>query len=187
MININSQVPDLELEIFHNEEIKKVKFSDYRDKWLLLIFYPGDFTFICPTELEEAAAHYPDLQKNNVEIISVSTDSVYVHKAWHEQSPAVKKVTFPMAADPTGFLCKTFGTYIEAEGVSLRGNFIIDPNGLVKSIEINDNSIGRNMQETARKIKATQYVHEHPGFVCPAGWEPGKETLKPGLDLVGKI
>ncbi len=187
MITINSKVPDMELQAFHNEEIKKIKLGGYAGKWLLLMFYPGDFTFVCPTELEEAAAHYPELQKMDVEILSISTDSVHVHKAWHDVSNAIKKVKFPMLADPTGALCREFGVYIEDEGVSLRGNFIINPEGLVKTIEINDNNIGRNIKETVRKIQATQFVHEHTGLVCPASWEPGQETLKPGLDLVGKI
>ena len=187
MININQKVNDLEVEAYQDDEIKKIKLSDYKGKWLLLIFYPGDFTFVCPTYLEEAAEHYDELQKLNVEVASVSVDSVHTHKAWHDQSPAVSKARFPMLSDPTGQLCREFGTYIEAEGKSLRGNFIIDPDGVLKSLEINDNDIGRSIKETIRKIKAAQFVREHPGLVCPASWEPGQATLKPGLDLIGKI
>lgn len=187
MVKINEKIQDLEFEIFHNEEIKKVKFSDYKGKWLVLLFYPADFTFVCPTELEEAANLYEEYKKLNAEILSVSTDTVFVHKAWHDNSKAIKKVKYPMAADPTGKICKEFGTYIEDEGLSLRGTFIIDPDGILKSIEIHDNSIGRCAMESLRKLKAAKFVREHPGNVCPASWEPGKETLKPGLDLVGKI
>ncbi len=173
--------------MYHHDEEKKVRLSDYNDKWLVLIFYPGDFTFICPTELEETADHYEEFKKLGAEVISVSTDSVHVHKAWHDQSPAISKVKFPMIADPTGNLCREFGTYIEEVGVSLRGTFIIDPDGVLKTIEIHHNDIGRSIAELLRKLKAALFVKENPGLVCPASWQPGEKALKPGLDLVGKI
>ena len=187
MIQTNQKIPDIELEAFHNNEIKKIKLSDYKGKWLVLLFYPADFTFICPTELEEAANLYEEFKKSDAEILSVSTDTAFVHKAWHDSSPSIKKIQYPMLADPTGRLCKEFGTYIENEGISLRGSFIIDPDGVVKCVEIHDNSIGRNAKETLRKLKAAKFVRENKGQVCPANWDEGKKTLKPGLDLVGKI
>ena len=190
MININEKIPDVTLEAFQGNQIKKITLSKYRGKWLVLIFYPGDFTFICPTELEEAAMLYPEFKKLGAEVISVSTDSIHVHKAWHDTSPAIKKVKFPMLADPTGKLSKAFGTYIENgfdEGRSLRGTFIFDPDGVLKTIEIHDNAIGRSGAELLRKLQAAKFVREHKGLVCPASWEPGKKNLKPGLDLVGKI
>lgn len=187
MTEVGQPISDSEFEIFHNEEIKKVKLSDYQKKWLVLFFYPADFTFICPTELEEMALHYSEFSSIGAEVISVSTDTVFVHKAWHDNSPAIKKIAFPMAADPTGSLCKQFGTYIQHQGVSLRGTFIIDPNGVLRAYEINDNSIGRSAAELLRKLKAAQYVSTHAGEVCPASWQPGNETLKPGLNLVGKL
>ena len=187
MIKIGQKIPDFELEAFHNEKVKKIKLSDYKGKWLVLIFYPADFTFICPTELKEAADNYEKFKQLNAEVLSVSTDTVFVHKAWHDHSPAIGRIKFPMLADPTGKLCKEFGTYIEEEGLSLRGSFIIDPEGILKAFELHDNSIGRNIQELLRKLQAAIFVRENPGQVCPASWEPGKETLKPGLDLVGKI
>ncbi len=187
MIQVGQSIPDSELEAFHNEEIKKVKLSDYRGKWLVLIFYPADFTFICPTELEEAANYYEEFKKVGAEIMSVSTDTAFVHKAWHDQSPAIGKVKFPMLADPTGKLCRAFGIYLEDEGLSLRGSFIIDPDGILRACEIHDNSIGRSAKELLRKLQAAAFVREHQEQVCPASWEPGKETLTPGLDLVGKI
>jgi len=187
MIKISQQIPDFQLEAYQNDEIKKIKLSDYRGKWLVLIFYPADFTFICPTELEEAAELYEEFKKNDAEILSVSTDTVFVHKAWHDHSPAIKKVKFPMVADPTGKLCREMGTYIEEEGLSLRGSFIIDPDGILKAYEVHDNSIGRSAKELLRKLQAAKFVRENKGLVCPASWEPGKKTLKPGLDLVGKI
>jgi peroxiredoxin (alkyl hydroperoxide reductase subunit C) len=192
MIKINQKVTDLEIgnvefEAFHENQIKKVKLSDYKGKWLVLVFYPADFTFVCPTELEELADNYEEFKKLGAEILSVSTDTVFVHKAWHDHSPAVKKVQFPMVADPTGKLCKAFGTYIDEEGVSLRGSFIIDPDGRLVAFEMHQNSIGRSAEELLRKLQAAIYVREHKGEVCPSSWRPGKKTLKPGLDLVGKI
>jgi peroxiredoxin (alkyl hydroperoxide reductase subunit C) len=184
---IGRPVPDLEFQAFHEEAIKKMSLDDFRGKWLVLFFYPADFTFVCPTELEDMADHYEEFQKLNTEVVSVSTDTHFVHKAWHDNSPAIKKIKFPMAADPTGMICHEFGTYIESEGVSLRGTFIIDPEGILKAFEVNDNSIGRNAEELLRKLQAAQYVRDHGGEVCPAKWKPGDKTLTPGLDLVGKI
>ena len=187
MIQINQEIPDFELEAFHNEEIKKFKLSDYRGKWLVLIFYPADFTFICPTELEEAADYYAEFKKLDAEILSVSTDTAFVHKAWHDQSPAISKVKYPMVADPTGKLCREFSTYIEEEGISLRGSFVIDPDGILKVFEIHANNIGRSAKELLRKLQAAVFVRENTAQVCPASWEPGKETLTPGVELIGKI
>lgn len=187
MLGIGDKIPDLELKAYHEDQEKMVKLSGYRGKWLVLIFYPADFTFICPTELAEMADHYGQFQALGAEVMSVSTDTVFVHKAWHDESPAIKRITFPMLADPTGNMCRAFGTYIESEGLSLRGSFIIDPDGVLKAYEIHDNSIGRSARELLRKLQAAKYVREHGGEVCPASWEPGKDTLHPGLDLVGKI
>ena len=187
MAKIGQKVTDSEFSAFHNNDIKKIKLSDYKGKWAVLLFYPADFTFICPTELEEAAMLYPEFQKAGAEILSVSTDTVYAHKAWHDVSPAVKKIQFPMVADPTGALCREFGTYIEEAGLSLRGTFIIDPDGVLKAADIHDNSIGRSGAEVLRKVQAAKFVRENKGEVCPASWKPGGKTLKPGLDLVGKI
>ena len=187
MVKIGQKINDSELQVYQNDDIKKVKLSDYKGKWLVLLFYPADFTFICPTELEEAANHYEEFQKAGAEILSVSTDTVYVHKAWHDVSPAIKKIKFPMVADPTGKLCREYGTYIEEAGLSWRGTFVIDPDGVLKAFEIHDNSIGRSAKEILRKVQAAKFVRENKGEVCPASWEPGKKTLKPGLDLVGKI
>jgi len=180
-------VPHFEAEAFHKGKVKKVKLSDYKGKWLVLIFYPADFTFVCPTELVEAAGLYKKFKKLGAEVISMSTDTVFVHKAWHDNSQAIKKVTFPMLADPTGKICREFGTYIEGEGLSLRGSFIIDPDGVLRAYEVNDNSIGRSAHELLRKLQAAKFVRENKGVVCPASWKPGGKTLKPGLDLVGKI
>jgi len=187
MVKIGHQIPDFEREIFHDEKIKRVKLSDFRGGWLVLIFYPADFTFICPTELEEMGLLYEEFRKSGAEVVSVSTDTVFVHKAWHDISPAIKKIEYPMMADPTGELCREFGTYIDEEGVSLRATFIIDPDGILKVAELHDNSVGRSAREILRKLQAAKYVRENPGEVCPASWQPGEKTLKPELELVGKI
>jgi len=184
---IGKPIVDFELEAYFEDKIQKIKLSNYKNKWLVLFFYPADFTFVCPTELEDMANHYEKFQSINTEILSISTDTVFVHKAWHDNSPAIRKIKFPMVADPTGKLCHEFGTYIENEGLSLRGTYIIDPDGVLKAFEVHDNSIGRSAAEILRKLQAAQYVLEHGGEVCPANWKPGDKTLKPGLDLVGKI
>ncbi len=186
-LEINKQAPKFEAQVFHNNEIKNIKLDDYKGKWVILVFYPADFTFICPTELGDVADRYEELQQLGVEVLSVSTDTVFVHKAWYDNSETIKKIKFPMVADPNGEICRNYGTYIAHEGLSLRGTFVIDPDGVLKAFELHDNSIGRSGVELVRKIKAAQFVREHGDQVCPANWEPGKDTLKPGLDLVGKI
>ncbi len=187
MVEINQKAPNFSANAFQNEKIKNVSLSDFEGKWVVLFFYPGDFTFICPTELKELSDHYDELKKMNVEVLSVSTDSEFVHKAWHDNSNAIKNVKFPMVADPTGKISRAYGTYLSGEGVSLRGTFIIDPDGILKTIEIHDNDIGRSVKELIRKVECIQFVRENKGQVCPASWEPGQKTLKPGLELVGKI
>lgn len=187
MLKINEQIPDLQLEAYQAEEIKKIKLRDYQNKWLVLMFYPADFTFVCPTELGDMAHLYPEFVNNNAEVMSVSTDTVFSHKAWHDQSPIIQKITFPMLADPTGKLSRELGVYLEDEGVALRGTFIFDPDGKLQAYEINNNNIGRNAAEALRKLQAAIFVRNHGGEVCPANWQPGRDTLKPGLNLVGKL
>ncbi len=184
---INKEAPEFTAEAFHKNEIKKISLSDYKGKWVVLLFYPADFTFVCPTELGEFADHYKQLKELGAEVLSISTDTAFVHKAWHDTSDTIRKIEYPMVADPSGKICRDYGTYIEDEGISLRGTFIIDPDGKVKNMDIHDNSIGRSAKEVIRKLQAAQFVREHKGEVCPASWTPGEKTLKPGLDLVGKI
>lgn len=187
MVKIGHKIPDLEVDAYADGQIQEFRLSKFAGKWLAIVFYPADFTFICPTELEELARLYPDFQKEGAEVLSVSTDTVYVHKAWHDHSPAIKKIAFPMVADPSGVMSREFGVYIEAEGLALRGSFVVDPDGILRAYEVHDNSIGRSMAELLRKVQAAKFVREHGGEVCPASWTPGKGTLKPSLDLVGKI
>lgn len=187
MAKINEKAPEFTAEAYVNEDIKKISLSDYKGKWIVLFFYPADFTFICPTELGELADNYTKLQEMGAEVISVSTDTAFVHKAWHDNSETIRKIKFPMLADPTGKICKDYGTYIDEEGLSLRGTFFINPEGILKAFEIHDNSIGRSSTELVRKIQAAQFVEKNKGQVCPMNWTPGAKTLKPGLDMVGKI
>lgn len=195
LVKVGEPVPDFEFEAYHQDTIKKMSLSQLRGKWTILVFYPADFTFICPTELEEFAKLYPKFEALNAEVVSVSTDNVYTHKAWHDTSEAIKQITYPMAADPSGKMAEAFGVLIENngpeltpdEGLAMRGTFIIDPSGKLRAMEINDNSMGRKAAETLRKLQAAQYVETHKGKVCPASWEPGDDTLEPGLGLVGKI
>ena len=186
-LEINKEAPKFSAEVFQNNEFKKINLDDYKGKWVILFFYPADFTFICPTELGSLADNYSEFQKLGAEIFSVSTDTTFVHKAWWDNSETIKKIKFPMVADPTGKICKAYQTYISEEGLSLRGTFIIDPDGILKAFELHDNSIGRSSDELLRKVKAAQFVREHGGEVCPANWKPGEKTLKPGMDLIGKI
>lgn len=187
MIKIGQEVPEFKMAAYQDNEIKDIKLSDYKGKWVVVVFYPADFTFVCPTELEEVAKLYPQFQASGAEVISVSTDTAFVHKAWHDTSDAIGKVDYLMGADPTGEVSKLFGVYIEEEGLALRGTFIIDPDGNLKTAEVHDLGIGRSAAETLRKLEAATFVHEHGDQVCPANWQPGADTLMPGLDLVGKI
>ena len=187
MVNINDLAHEFTEDSYVNKDIKKISLNDYKGKWVILFFYPADFTFVCPTELGELADKYEEIKKLGGEVISVSVDTAFVHKTWHDHSPTIKKIKFPMLADPTRRVCCAYNTLIENEGVSLRATFLIDPEGVIKTIEMHDNSIGRNVNEIIRKIEAAKYVAEHGGEVCPMNWQPGDKTLKPGIDLVGKI
>ncbi|MDK2858402.1 MAG: NADH-dependent peroxiredoxin subunit [Verrucomicrobiota bacterium] len=184
---IAMQVPDFKAQAFQNNEFIEVTQDSLKGKWAILFFYPADFSFVCPTELGDIADQYEKLQSINTEVYSVSTDSHFVHKAWWDASDTIKKVKFPMIADPTGALSRALGTYIEEDGMATRATFIIDPEGIIQVAEYSSTSIGRSAEEIVRKVQAAQFVAEHDGEVCPANWKPGSATLKPGLDLVGKI
>ena len=184
---INTKLPEFKAQAYHNEAFKTVTHNDCLGKWTIFFFYPADFTFVCPTELGDLANKYAELQKMGVEVYSVSTDTHFTHKAWHDASETIKKIRYPMLADPTGHLSRAFGVYDENSGLAYRGTFLVNPEGLIKVAEINDNGIGRNADELVRKVQAAQYIAKNPAEVCPAKWTPGSKTLKPGLDLVGKI
>ncbi|CAM3573099.1 alkyl hydroperoxide reductase subunit C [Parendozoicomonas haliclonae] len=184
---VNQEIKPFTATAFHKGDFVPVTEQDLKGKWSVVFFYPADFTFVCPTELGDLADHYEQLQKMGVEVYSVSTDTHFTHKAWHDSSETIGKINFPMIGDPTGQITRNFEVMIEEDGLALRGTFVMNPEGIIKVVETNDLGIGRSAKELIRKIQAAQYVAEHDGEVCPAAWQPGEETLAPSLDLVGKI
>jgi NADH-dependent peroxiredoxin subunit C len=184
---INTQIKPFKATAFQGGKFIDISEENFKGTWSVLMFYPADFTFVCPTELEDLASLQPEFDKLGVKLYGASTDTHFSHKAWHDTSDAIKKVNYALIGDPTGALTRNFGVMIEEEGLALRGTFVIDPNGMIKVMEVHDNGIGRDASELLRKVKAAQYVASHPGEVCPAKWTEGAATLKPSLDLVGKI
>jgi peroxiredoxin (alkyl hydroperoxide reductase subunit C) len=184
---INTTIKPFKATAYHQGKFVPVSDADLKGKWSVVFFYPADFTFVCPTELGDLADYYPQLKKLGVEVYSVSTDTHFTHKAWHDASETIKKIQYPMIGDPTGTISRNFGVMIEEDGLALRGTFIINPEGVIKVCEVHDLGIGRDAKELLRKVQAAQYVATHNGEVCPAKWQPGADTLKPSLDLVGKI
>ena len=184
---INTQVKPFKATAYANGKFIDVSDESLKGKWSVLMFYPADFTFVCPTELEDLADHQPAFAKLGVDVYGVSTDTHFAHKAWHDTSDAIKKVNYPLIGDPTGTLSRNFEVMIEEEGLALRGTFVVDPDGKIQIVEITAGGIGRDASELLRKVKAALYVASHPGEVCPAKWTEGAATLIPSLDLVGKI
>ena len=187
MSMINKEVNDFRVQAYVDNGFKEVSKADILGKWSVFFFYPADFTFVCPTELEDLANKYDEFKAAGCEIYSVSTDTHIVHKAWHDASDRIKKIQYPMLADPTHALSKDFEVLIEADGLAERGSFIVNPEGKIVSYEVSAGNVGRNADELFRKLQACQFVHEHGDEVCPAKWQPGAETLKPSLDLVGML
>src|SRR3989338_1159028 len=190
-LKVGDRAPDFELDAYFpdKKDFGKIKFSDIsrQGKWLILFFYPADYTFVCPTELADIGQKYGDFRKEGTEIISISTDTHFVHYAWQNSEKLLTGIRYPMGADPTHIISKSFGVYDEATGLALRGTFIIDPDEKLAASEVNYFPVGRNSEELLRKLKAFKYVRENPTQVCPARWEPGKKTLTPGKELVGKV
>ncbi|WP_374314298.1 alkyl hydroperoxide reductase subunit C [Dongia sp.] len=184
---INTAIKPFKAEAYKDGKFVTVTEDNLKGKWSVFFFYPADFTFVCPTELEDLADNYAEFQKLGVEIYSVSTDTHFAHKAWHDTSAAIKKIKYTMLGDPTLKISRNFEVLIEEAGLADRGTFVVDPNGIIQIVEITAGGIGRDATELLRKIKAAQYVHSHPGEVCPAAWKEGAKTLAPSLDLVGKI
>ena len=188
---INTQIQPFKANAYVNRggkgEFIEVTNETLKGKWAVLIFMPAAFTFNCPTEIEDAAEHYAEFQKAGAEVYAVTTDTHFSHKIWHETSDAVGKAKFPLVGDPTHQLTHAFGVHIEEEGLALRGTFVIDPSGTIKTMEVHSNEIARDVSETLRKLKAARYTAAHPDEVCPAKWKEGEKTLKPSIDLVGKI
>jgi peroxiredoxin (alkyl hydroperoxide reductase subunit C) len=184
---IGKEVQPFKASAYHNGKFIDVTEADFKGKWSIVCFYPADFTFVCPTELEDLQNNYEALKALGVEVYSVSTDTHFTHKAWHDTSEAIKKITYVMIGDPSHTLSRNFDVLIEEAGLADRGTFIIDPEGVIQAVEINAGGIGRDASTLINKIKAAQYVRNNPGEVCPAKWKEGSTTLKPSLDLVGKI
>jgi len=187
MAIINSKIKPFTAQAYHGGKFVTVSDADLKGKWSIFFFYPADFTFVCPTELGDMADLYPEFQKMGVEVYSVSTDTHFTHKAWHDASDTIRKIHYPMIGDPTHTIARNFDVLIPEEGVALRGSFVVNPEGEIKVAEIHDLGIGRDAAELMRKVKAAQYTATHPGEVCPAKWKEGDATLAPSLDLVGKI
>ncbi|SEQ25881.1 peroxiredoxin (alkyl hydroperoxide reductase subunit C) [Amphritea atlantica] len=187
MALINTQIKPFTASAFKKGEFIDVSEQDLQGKWSVFFFYPADFTFVCPTELGDLADHYAEFEARGVEIYSVSTDTHFTHKAWHESSDTIGKIQYTMIGDPTGTLTRNFEVMREGQGLADRGTFIVDPEGIIQAMEITAEGIGRDATDVLRKIKAAQYVASHPGEVCPAAWKEGEATLAPSLDLVGKI
>lgn len=187
MVKLNEKAPTFKAQAMHNKQFITVDLEEYKGKFTVLFFYPADYTFVCPTELEDMADNYSALQDLGAEVLSVSTDTHFVHLAWHNESKTIGKIKFPMIADPTHAISTAYNVLRDNQGISDRATFVIDPDGIIKAIEVTDEPIGRNAEELIRKIQALKYSRENPGYVCPAKWRPGSKTLKPGEDLVGKI
>ncbi|MBD3654604.1 alkyl hydroperoxide reductase subunit C [Kangiella sp.] len=187
MALINTEIKPFKATAFKNGEFVEVSNKDIEGKWAVFFFYPADFTFVCPTELGDLADHYEELQSRGVEVFSVSTDTHFTHKAWHETSDTIGKINYAMIGDPTGEITRNFDVMREGQGLADRGTFVVDPDGVIQVMEITAEGVGRDAKELVRKIKAAQYVRNNPGQVCPAAWKEGEETLAPSLDLVGKI
>ena len=184
---INKEVSDFSVQAFVDNKFQTVSKSDILGKWSVFFFYPADFTFVCPTELEDLNNIYDKFQDAGCEVYSVSTDTHFVHKAWHDHSERISKLRYPMLADPTHVISRDFDVLIESDGMAERGSFIINPEGKIVSYEVSAGNVGRNADELFRKLQACQFVYTHGDEVCPAKWEPGADTLKPSLDLVGQL
>lgn len=187
MALINTKIKDFSATSFKDGEFVEITQEDVLGKWAVFFFYPADFTFVCPTELGDLADHYAELQKLGVEVFAVSTDTHFTHKAWHDSSETIGKINYHMVGDQTGRITKNFKVMRKGVGLADRGTFLIDPEGIIQTMEITAEGIGRDASDLLRKVKAAQYVAAHPGEVCPAAWKEGEETLAPSLDLVGKI
>ncbi len=187
MSQIGKQIVDFKAQAFVNGGFQEVSKDGILGQWSIFFFYPADFTFVCPTELEDLADLYDQFKAIGAEIFSVSTDTHFVHKAWHDTSDTIKKIKYPMLADPTGVLSRGFDVMIEEVGLAERGTFIVNPEGEIVAYEVVAGNVGRNAEELLRRLKALQFVANNPSEVCPAKWKEGAETLKPSIDLVGKI
>jgi peroxiredoxin (alkyl hydroperoxide reductase subunit C) len=190
-VRIGQAVPDFKLETYDPAQGTFGEFSLEKTrqagKWTVVVFYPADYTFVGPTELADVADKQDELAKAGAAVVSVSTDTKFVHLAWQREEKLLSKVRFPMAADPTGKVSRLFGVYNEDNGLNLRGTFIISPEGKLTCAEVNFYNVGRSAAELLRKVKACAYLAKNPAEACPANWDEGAKTLKPGAELVGRV
>jgi peroxiredoxin (alkyl hydroperoxide reductase subunit C) len=188
---VGSLVPNFEMETYNPSacEFEKISLDKIRaaGKWTILVFYPADFTFVCPTELSDLAEKHAALEKLGAVVLSVSTDTKFAHLAWRNSERLLKDVKYQMAADTTGAVGRLFGVYDAGTGLDLRGTFIINPEGRLVSSEVNFYNVGRDAGELLRKLQANVHLQTHPNEACPARWTPGAKTLIPGKDLVGNV
>jgi peroxiredoxin (alkyl hydroperoxide reductase subunit C) len=170
-------------------DFERISLDDIKSqkKWTVLVFYPADYTFVCPTELADLARHQDELHKSGVVVVSVSTDTKYVHLAWQREEKLLKDVRYLMGSDATGNVSRLFGVYDEATGLALRGTFVINPEGRLVTSEVNFYNVGRSADELLRKVQANLYLAKHPEEACPANWTAGQKTLTPGASMVGRV
>lgn len=189
MALIGKKLPEFKLDAYNpaKEEFVTVTNEDLKGSYTVLIFYPADFTFVCPTELEDMQESYAELKKLGAEVYSVSVDTHFVHKAWHDNSAAISKIEYTMIGDSNKELTRELDL-LDDSGKALRATLILDPENVIQTVEINADGIGRKANVNINKVKAAKYIAAHPGEACPAKWESEADaTLIPGLDLVGKI
>jgi peroxiredoxin (alkyl hydroperoxide reductase subunit C) len=191
VLSVGMDVPDFSMETFEPAAGTFGKFvlaeHKAQGKWTVLVFYPADFTFVCPTELADLAAHHAEIEALGVKVVSVSSDTKFAHLAWRNSEKLLEGVKYTMAADPTGRVSRMFGVYDGESGLALRGTFLISPAGKLVTSEVNFYNVGRDMGELLRKLKANTYLEKNPAEACPAKWQPGQKTLKPSEKMVGKV
>jgi peroxiredoxin (alkyl hydroperoxide reductase subunit C) len=177
MLTIGQKMPDFTMDVYHRGEIRKISSADFNGKWLVLVFYPGDETFVCPTELEELAKSNERFSDIGAKILSISRDNALDHKRWHESDERISKIGYPMGSDEDGTVYKLFGIYTEDRLASPRATYIFDPEGILRVMDVHDNRVGRSVAEILRMLAAAVYVQLHAGEMCPEGWKPGKPTI----------
>ncbi|MBE9057683.1 peroxiredoxin [Sphaerospermopsis sp. LEGE 08334] len=181
-LRVGQQAPDFTATAVADQEFKTIKLSDYRGKYVVLFFYPLDFTFVCPTEITAFSDRYEEFKTLNTEILGVSVDSEFSHLAWIQtdrKSGGVGDLNYPLVSDIKKEISADYNVLDPAAGIALRGLFIIDKDGVIQHSTINNLAFGRSVDETLRTLQAIQHVQSHPDEVCPAGWQPGEKTMVP--------
>jgi len=188
-VKIDTKAPDFTLPAYNpkTDDEEKISLENLKGKWVVLFYYPADFTFVCPTELKDMADEEQTFHDLGVEVFAASTDTIYSHRAWVRHEMLMKKFPYKMLADHTTRVAEMYNILDEETGIAGRGTFIIDPNGIVKWIEVTSGPLGRNSAELIRKIEALQFMENNPGTACPAKWAIGSKTLKPSIKIAGEV